>query len=271
MRCLGKISIQVSHPFFKSRLFVFWMLSCMICLYILDINLLLVISLANIFSHLVGCLSFYWWFPLWGKSFLSLIEWNVVTQLCLTLCDPMDCSLPGSSIHWIFQARILEWVTIYFSRRSSQPRNWIQVSHIVGRRFTVWATSEVTLSLIRSHLFLFAFISFALGDVIVRWVSGIQFFVTPWASRLPCPSSPIVSSNSCPLSQWCHPSLFSSCLQSFPASGSFPVNQLFASDGPSIRASALVLPMNIQGWFPLGLTSFISLQSKGLSKSSLES
>ena len=68
-----------------------------------------------------------------------------VAQSCLTLCDPMDCSLPGSTIHGIFQARILEWVAISFSRRSSWPRDWTQVSHmvgIVGRRFTVWATRE---------------------------------------------------------------------------------------------------------------------------------
>ena len=80
---------------------------------------------------------------------------------------------------------------------------------------------------------------------------------------LPCPSlSPRVCSNSCPLSQWCHPTIsssvapFSSCPQSFPASGSFPVSQLFVSGGQSIGASSstLVLPMNIQGWFPLGLT-----------------
>ena len=63
-----------------------------------------------------------------------------VAQWCLTLCDPVDCSLPGSSNHGIFQARILEWVAISFSRRSSLPRNWTQVFHIVGRRFSVWAT-----------------------------------------------------------------------------------------------------------------------------------
>ena len=86
--------------------------------------------------------------------------------------------------------------------------------------------------------------------------------------------SPRVFSNSCPLSQWCHipiPSSvvpFSSCPQSFPPSGSFPISQLFASSGQSIgaSASASVLPMNIQGWFPLGLTDLISLQSKGLSR-----
>ena len=61
-------------------------------------------------------------------------------QLCPILCDPMDCSLPGSSVHGIFQARILEWVAVSFSRRSSRPRDGTQVSRTVGRRFTVWAT-----------------------------------------------------------------------------------------------------------------------------------
>ena len=91
----------------------------------------------------------------------------------------------------------------------------------------------------------------------------------------PVPSpSPGVYSNSCPLSQCCHPTIssfvspFSSCLQSFPALGSFSMNQFFASDGQSIgaSASASVLPVSIQGWFPLGLTGLISLQSKGLSR-----
>ena len=63
-----------------------------------------------------------------------------VAQLCLTLCDPMDCSLPGSSIHGIFQATVLEWVAISFSRGSSQPRDQTQVFCIAGRHFTIWAT-----------------------------------------------------------------------------------------------------------------------------------
>ena len=80
-------------------------------------------------------------------------------------------------------------------------------------------------------------------------------------ARLLCPSlPPRVCASSWPLSWWCHPTisssvtLFFSCLQSFPASGSFPISQLFASGGPSIGASASVLPMNLQGWFPLELT-----------------
>ena len=69
----------------------------------------------------------------------------VVAQSCPTLCDPMDCSLPGSSIHGIFQARVLEWVAISFSRRSSWLRDRTRVSRIVGRCFTIWATREVHL------------------------------------------------------------------------------------------------------------------------------
>ena len=66
-----------------------------------------------------------------------------VAKLCLTLCDLMDCSLPGSSVHGIFQAIVLEWIAISCSRGSSQPRARTRVSHIVDRRFTVWATREV--------------------------------------------------------------------------------------------------------------------------------
>ena len=97
----------------------------------------------------------------------------------------------------------------------------------------------------------------------------------PQHTRPPCPSPvPGVYPNSCPLSQWCHPTIsssvipFSSHLQSFPASGSFPMSQFFPWGGQTIgvSASALVLPMNIQDWFPLGWTGWISLQSKGLSR-----
>ena len=95
------------------------------------------------------------------------------------------------------------------------------------------------------------------------WPHGLQH------ARLPCPSpTPKACSNSCPSSQWCHPTItsrvipFSSHLQSFPASGSFPMNQFFTSGGQNIgvSASASVLPMTIQDWFPLGWTGWISLQ-----------
>ena len=101
------------------------------------------------------------------------------------------------------------------------------------------------------------------------WPHGLQH------SRLPCPSpTPRVYSKWCPSSRWCHPTIsssvipFSSHLQSFPASGSFPVNQFFTLGGQSIgvSASTSVLPMNTQDWSPLGWTNWISLQSKGLSR-----
>ena len=99
------------------------------------------------------------------------------------------------------------------------------------------------------------------------WPHGLQH------TRLSSPSpTPRACSNSCPL-RWCHPAItsssvapFSSLLQSFPASGSFPMSQFFTSAGQSIGGSASVLPMNIQDWFPLGLTSLISFQCKGLSR-----
>ena len=101
------------------------------------------------------------------------------------------------------------------------------------------------------------------------WPHGLQH------GRVPCPSpTPRAYSNSCSLSRWCNPTIsssvvpFSSQFQSFPAPGSFPMSQFFASGGQRIGVSisASVLPMNIQDWFPLGLTGWISLQSKRLSR-----
>ena len=143
----------------------------------------------------------------------------------------MDCSLPGSSVPGILQEEILEWVAISISTLSSLS-----------------FCCSVTSSSLLSH--------------------GLQH------ARLPCPLlSPGACPDSRPLSQWWRSTiLFSvipfSYLQSFPASGSFPVSWLFAWGGQSIRASASasVLPKNPQGWFPLGLTCLISLQSKRLSR-----
>ena len=70
------------------------------------------------------------------------VKWSEVAQSCPTLCDPVDCSLPGFSVYGILQARILEWVTISFSRGSSRPRDRTRVSRIGGRRFNLWATRE---------------------------------------------------------------------------------------------------------------------------------
>ena len=104
----------------------------------------------------------------------------------------------------------------------------------------------------------------------VQSLNCVRLSVTPWTAARQASLSITQRSNSCPSSQWCYPTIsssvvpFSTCLQSFPASGSFPMSQFFASSGQSIglSASASVLPMNIQDWFPLGLTGWISLQSR---------
>ena len=146
-------------------------------------------------------------------------------------------------------------------------------------------------------LFIFNKISLYIQNTLIFWKCGLVFFPhfhhsssvqfshsvvsdSLWPhglqhTRPPCPSpTPAVYPNSCPLSWWCHPTIsssivsFSSCPQSFPASGSFQMSQLFTSGGQSIRPSAStpVLPMNTQDWFPLRWTGWIPLQSKGLSR-----
>ena len=121
------------------------------------------------------------------------------------------------------------------------------------------------------HCFFFFQLSVQLGSVVSNSLQphGLQH------TRPPCPSpTPGVYSNSCPLSQWCHPTIssyvvpFSSCLQSFPAPGSFLMSQLFTSGGQSIgvSASTSVLPMNFPCWSPSGWSGWISLQSKALSR-----
>ena len=133
--------------------------------------------------------------------------------------------------------------------------------------------------------FMFSYVFVTIYNLILKKINLLFFSLSVMSNslqshglqhaRLPCPSpSSRVCSNSCQLRQWCHPTIscsvtpFSSYLQSFPASGSFPMSCLFASGGQSIgnSASTSVLSVNIQGWFPLGWTGWISLQSKGLSR-----
>ena len=160
-----------------------------------------------------------------------------IAQCPPTLCHPM-----GSTVHGILQARMLEWVAFPFSRGSSQPRHGTQVSQISGEFFTSWATREAQ-----------------------EYWNGC-----PSPGDLPDPGiglgSPALQSYSLPVELSSSVVPFSSCLQFFPASGSFPMSWLFTSGGQSIGISASVLPMNIQGWLPLGLTGLIFLQSKGLSR-----
>ena len=104
-------------------------------------------------------------YPKWNRQrhyyMISLIvkEKVLMTQSCMILCDPMDCILPGSSVHGILQTRILEWVPIPFSGGSSRSRDWTWVSCITGRFFTIWATREALLFLVGFFLF-FCFLFF---------------------------------------------------------------------------------------------------------------
>ena len=185
-----------------------------------------------------------------------------VAQSHPTLCDSMDYI-----VHGILQARILEWVVITFSRGSFQPRDLTQASSIASKFFISWATREAQ-KRCQSVQFSHSVVSDSL------WPHGLQH------ARPPCPSpTPRVYPNSCPLSWWCHPTIsssvipFSSCLQSFPASGSFSMSQFFAWGGQSIgvSASTSVLPVSNQDWSPLGWTDWLDLLAvQGTLKSLLQ-
>ena len=199
--------------------------------------------------------------------------------MCPTLCNPMDCSLLGSSVHGILKAWILWWVAISATRESSRPRD---LNHI----FLHW---QARLS--------YPSLSPRVYSIHVHWLNDAIQICNPLLSpsppqfsnsvmsnflqthvlrhaRLPCPSpTPKACSNSCPLSQWCHPTISSPVvsLSSWLQSSSIMVfsdESVFCMRWPKFRVSALasVFPMNIQDLFPLGLTGWISLQSKGLSR-----
>ena len=174
-----------------------------------------------------------------------------------------------------------------------QLRSPFSFTHLIarGRWHLIWKLGRMTSLMTPEHHYCSGFKHNWYGSFFEKISFTISLFVLSQFSRSgvsdslhthglqharpPCPSpTPGVYSNSCPLSPWCHPTIsssvvpFSSCLQSFPASGSFQMSQFFASGGQSIgvSASASVLPMYIQDWFPLGWTGWISLQSKGLSR-----
>ena len=164
-----------------------------------------------------------------------------------------------------------------FIMLSGQEQLWL-LSHQINGHVYVFRKSTIkkVLSHLSSHQYhtddcgFFSPVQFSCSVVSDSlWPHGLQH------TRPPCPSlTPGAYSNSCSSSQWCHPTIsfsvicFSSSLQSFPASGSFPMSRLFTSGSQStgVSASASILPMNIQDWSPLGWTGWISLQSKGLSR-----
>ena len=202
-----------------------------------------------------------------------------VSKSCLTLATSWTVAhQPPLSMGF---SRQEHWSGLPFPSPGDRPDPWIKPrspalkvdSCIAGRVFTSWATREAhshSTSQICENLPYLAKRDFQFSSVMCDslWPHGLQH------ARLPCPSpTPGAYSNSCPLHLWCHQTIsFSvvpfSHLQSFTASGSFPMSQFFASGGHSIgySTSASVLPMNIQDWSPLGWTDWIPLQSKGLSR-----
>ena len=151
---------------------------------------------------------------------------------CVTPCNSMACSPSGSSIHGILQARIRKWVAMPSCRRSSQCRDWTQVSFIASGFFNIWATWE------------------DLQFSSVQSLIPVWLFATPWIAA--CQASLSITNSqsslrvhSRPSSQWCHPAIsssgvpFSSCPQSLPASVSCPMSQLFAWGSQSTGVSML--------------------------------
>ena len=191
----------------------------------------------------------------------------------------LSCAQPSTLKH----REVSTWVR-------TMSNNWIWNPRTPRFKFSLLlgGIDNPNNSLKQDHLILQAFSTIKTLQWILYWISSIQFsslqllsrvllFATPWTAARQASLSITnsgVYSNSIPLSQWCHPTIsssvvpFSSCPQSFPASGSFQMSQLFASSGLSIGVSALtsVLPINTQGWSPLGWTGWISLLSKGLSR-----
>ena len=224
-------------------------------------------------------------------------------QSCPTLCDPIDGSLPGFPVPGILQARTLDGLPFPSPMHESEKWKWnrsvvsdssqphgLQPTRLLRPwDFPGKSTGVGCHCLLLANWGAFLYTTKTghftwqcplLSSVQIAFSSVAQLCSTLWdpmdcmQHTMPsCPSpTPGAYSNSCPLSRWCHPTisssvvLFSSCLQSFPASESFPRSQFFTSGGQSIgvSASASVLPMNIQDWFPLGWIGLISLQSKGL-------
>ena len=197
----------------------------------------------------------------WGEV-LATEQNNVqyaCAQSCLTLCGPIDSNPSDSSVYGISQARRLEWVATSYSRESARPRDQTTPLCLLH-----WQSNSSPLAPIAKSI---QYNSVWFSCPVLSnyfWLHGLQH------ARLLCPSStPRVSSNLCPsspptiLSSVVH---LSSCLQSFPATRSFPMSQFFKSGGQTgASASASVLPMNIQDWLPWGLSGLTSLLSKWFS------
>ena len=173
------------------------------------------------------------------------VKWSEVAQLCLTLCDPTDCSLPGSSVHGIFQARTLEWGATAFSRGSPRPRDRTWVSRIVGRLFTIWATREALYFPLFMDFLPISVITeqsralvlhrrFSLGTCFIHTINGVEMSI-PTSQFIP-PSFPA----------WCPyvgslPRVSISVLQIRSSKPSFPTCWFTLIQSPFVMASTSIL------------------------------
>jgi len=216
-----------------------------------------------------------------ANTSINSVQFISVSQLCLTLCDPMDWSTPGFPVHHQLPKRTqthVHWVgdaiqpshpllspsspTFNLSQHQDLFR-WDSSSHQMAKVLEFQLQPQSFQWMLRSDFLYDALIGSPCNPV--QFSCSVTSYSLwphePQHLRPPCPSpTPRVYPNPCPSSRWCHPSIsssvvpFSSCPQSFPASGSFQMSQLFTSGGQSIEvsASASVLPMNTQDWSPLG-------------------
>ena len=272
--CYTPASDSIVSQLYSNRNFKKSPLDCPIC-HQKEVNFLRSIWIPSA----IGLPTYLWHIPfICGLNLLICFIPNIlgklhVTEVYATTQETL-CLLTQLAVPTI-------WVSLTFSWKKQKIRLW-RLQHIgiylpqkkkkkKNPEGSGWRTLLQQIKAIRTDI----------SRNSVQSLSHVQLFETPWtAARQASYPSPTPGTcwNWCPLSRWCHPAIsssvdpFSSHLQSFPASGSFPLSQFFTSGGQSIgvSASTSVLPMNIQDWFPLGWTGWISLQSKGLSKSLLQ-
>ena len=214
------------------------------------------------------------------------MKWSEVAQSCLTLCDPWTVTYQAPLSMGFLRQEF--WSGLLFPSPEDPPNPGIEpgsstlqtdalLSETWGKCVCVYICMCVCMY-VYMYVCMYMYISVCVGVCLFYECMSVQFSISVMSNslwphglqhaRLPCPPpTPEACLNPCPSRKWCHPTIsssvipFSSCPQSFPASGSFQMGQLFASGGQSIgvSASASVLPINIQDWFPLGLNGWNSL------------
>ena len=203
----------------------------------------------------------------WVVVVSSFRDGLCVCARCVHMCEHIKCSpvfLGVSSWGRRLQTVVSPFLLVWFSSSILSPPIYIFcfVTYIPADLWCLvgFDFSPPSLAMLQEFFFSLVFLLLFTRSV----VRTLCYPHEPQHTRLPCPSlSPGVCSNFCPLNWWCHPTISSStalffCLRFFPASGCFPVSWLFISGGQSIKGSASVLPVNIQGWLPLGLTGLVS-------------